>query len=367
MAHDRPKILFISRAFPPIVGGIENQNYELSASLPEHAEVKTIANRFGKKALPLFLPWMMIYTLLFSSRYDAILLGDGVLGVVGWWIKKFFPQKRVICVVHGLDITYESPLYQKYWIGHFLPLLDLYIAVGNQTRDICTDKGLSPERVVFVPNGVSSEKFISYEGDSEDLATLLGKSTHGKQFILTSGRLARRKGVAWFVENVLPELPQNVSYVVAGDGPDRKNIEAAIEKSGMESRVHLLGYVSDEERLMLFHKCDLFVQPNIVVEGDIEGFGISVIEAAVSGIPVVASHLEGLKDAIKDRENGFSVASGDMPAWRSKVLEVLGDDFDRQAFGLRAQDYVIKHYNWETIAHTYVDVITKTNSGSQKL
>lgn len=49
-------ILFISRAYPPVTGGIENQNYALSQWLPRYATVTTIANRHGKKMLPLFYP-----------------------------------------------------------------------------------------------------------------------------------------------------------------------------------------------------------------------------------------------------------------------------------------------------------------------
>ena len=72
----------------------------------------------------------------------------------------------------------------------------------------------------------------------------------------------------------------------------------------------MLGYVTDETRDILFNTCDVFVQPNIKVAGDMEGFGISVIEAASCEIPVIASNIEGLKDAIKDGQNGFLVESG---------------------------------------------------------
>ena len=68
------KLLFISRAYPPVTGGIENQNYELSQWLPKIAEVKTIANTRGKLFLPLFIPYALIRALLLFRRYDAVLL-----------------------------------------------------------------------------------------------------------------------------------------------------------------------------------------------------------------------------------------------------------------------------------------------------
>ena len=125
------KILFISRAYPPVTGGIENQNYELSVWLPKIAHVTTIANRRGKKLLPLFLPWATLRALWLAPHHDVILLGDGVLGIVGYIVKTFYPKKSVVSIVHGLDLTFTSSLYQSWWVKHFLPKLDKLIAVGN--------------------------------------------------------------------------------------------------------------------------------------------------------------------------------------------------------------------------------------------
>jgi len=71
------KILFISRAYPPIVGGIENQNYELGKWLGRIADVKIIANTHGRKFLPLFAPYALLRAVLNISKYDVLLLGDG--------------------------------------------------------------------------------------------------------------------------------------------------------------------------------------------------------------------------------------------------------------------------------------------------
>ncbi|MDO8529694.1 MAG: TetR family transcriptional regulator, partial [bacterium] len=133
------KILFISRAYPPIVGGIENQNYELGKWLGKIAEIKIIANRNGKIFLPLFLPFATLYALFNLRNYDAILLGDGVLGVVGWIIKLFY-RKPVICVIHGLDLTFKSGVYQKFWVGKFIKKLDKLITVGNETGKVAKEK-----------------------------------------------------------------------------------------------------------------------------------------------------------------------------------------------------------------------------------
>ena len=60
------KILFISRAYPPVTGGIENQNYALSVWLPKISDCYTLANTRGKKFLPFFLPYAIVYALLIA-------------------------------------------------------------------------------------------------------------------------------------------------------------------------------------------------------------------------------------------------------------------------------------------------------------
>ncbi|MFH0969221.1 MAG: glycosyltransferase family 4 protein [Patescibacteria group bacterium] len=371
------KILFISRAYPPIVGGIENQNYELGKWLGKIAEVKIIANKYGKIFLPLFLPFATLYTLFNLRKYDALLLGDGVLSIVGWKAKLFY-NKPVICVVHGLDLTFKSGIYQKFWVNIFIKKLDKLIAVGNETAKVAKEKlnisenikneeaNISCDRnkcslpeIVFIPNGVDTDKFLgNYE--KEDLEKVLGEKIENKKFLLTSGRLAKRKGVAWFIRNVLPKLPENVIYIVAGDGPDKGNIENAIKENHLENRVRILGYVTDETRNILFNTCDLFIQPNIKVPGDMEGFGISVIEAASCKIPVIASNIEGLKDAIIDGENGFLAELGNSEIWIRKINKLLADDNFRKEFGERARQFVIDNYRWEIIAKKYLEEIKKT-------
>jgi phosphatidylinositol alpha-1,6-mannosyltransferase len=350
----KTKILFISHTFPPITGGVENQNYELSVWLGKISNLTLLANR-KRWLIPFFLPYATLRAVFSARKYDTILLGSGLLGIVGWSVKKL-TRKPVIAVLHGLDLTWQNSLYQKLWVKNFIPSLDKLICVGNETVRVAKEKGLAENKIIFIPNGVDTEKNLgSYS--RADLEKVLGLGLENKKVILTSGRLAKRKGVAWFIQNTLPKLPENILYVVAGDGPDKETILEAIRETNAENRVKMLGYVPDETRNILLNTADLFIQPNIKIEGDMEGFGLSVIEASACRLPVIASRLEGLQDAIIDGQNGFLVASGGAEGFVDKIAQMLNNEAFRKEFGEKARQFTIEHYSWEIIAKKYAEVI----------
>lgn len=349
-------ILFISRAYPPVVGGIENQNHALSVWLKRVASVTTIANHYGKKALPFFLPYSTLRALLSVSRYDVVLLGDGVLAVAGFFIKLFYPKKPVVSVIHGLDLTYGNSFYQAFWVRCFLPTLDGLIAVSRETRATAITKNIPEGKIVVIPNGVEIE---TLQGNyvRKDLEKLLGENLTEKHVLLTTGRLVKRKGAEWFIRKVLPSLPETVIYVLAGAGPEEKNIRTAIQDVHKEKQVKLLGRVTDTDRNLLLNTADIFIQPNIHISGDMEGFGIAVIEAASCRRPIVASNLEGLKDILNHGENGLFVESGNAEAFKETILSLVRDEKKCHALGERALRYTETHYHWNIIARLYAEAL----------
>jgi len=347
-------ILFISRAYPPVIGGIEKQNYEIGKALAAITRTDIIANTRGKWLLPLFLPYALLRALLSIHKYDVVLLGDGVLGILGYLLK-LVSTKPVACIVHGLDLTYRNALYQKLWINVFLPRLDRLIAVGNATIHQGTLRGLPASKFIFIPNGVAAPENPA-AGSRHDLEAFLNRKLCGP-VILTLGRLVPRKGVVWFIENVISRLDADITYIVAGEGREQSAILNAIQAGNLKDRVLYIGGVSDRDKELLFCTADIFVQPNIKVAGDMEGFGLVVLEAAMHGLVVVASEIEGLKDAIHDGQNGFLVAAGDADAYVLKIRQILQNPEFREAFGMQARDYVSKNHAWPLIAGKYLDAM----------
>lgn len=366
------KILFISRAYPPIVGGIENQNYGIGDSLSKITPTRVIANKSGKKNLPFFLPWISIKALFILSKYDIVLLGDGVLSPIGVFLKFFYPRKKYISIVHGLDITFArkgsflGKIYRMINIPA-LKKLDKLIMVGQETITEAVKIGIAKEKCVFIPNGIDRHEICKDCGKA-DLERLLGMCLGSKKIIFRGARFTKHKGVEWFIRNVMPKLPENFVLIAAGAGIARKTAgdenyypacRKAVEDLHLEDRVKLMLNVPRSDIKILFNACDLYISPNIKVPGSMEGFGITAVEAAACGRVVLASNLEGLKDAIKEGQNGFLLEPENAAVWAEKIKEVLSDDVFRKEFGEKAGKYTLDHYSWDKIAKKYLEVISK--------
>ncbi|KPK33081.1 MAG: hypothetical protein AMK70_09740 [Nitrospira bacterium SG8_35_1] len=344
------RILFISRTYPPIIGGIEKQNYDIAKSLSEIADVRILANTKRGIILPFFAIYALFYALSHLKNFDVILLGDGALSILAYFLK-LFTTKPVACIVHGLDITYSNQVYQNLWIRKFIKKQDKLIAVGNETIRQGVSRGIPPEKFVFVPNGVFVKENLPHY-TKEDLQKTLGIKIEGP-LLLSLGRMVRRKGVAWFIENVMRNLADNVFYIIAGDGPEKQNIIDKINKLNLNGRVFCLGNVDDQIKEMLFCTADLFIQSNIKVAGDMEGFGLVVLEAASYGLPVIASNIEGLPDAIVDGKNGILVDEKNADAYKEKIQHLLQDKCMAKEFGRIAREFVSNNFSWEIIARKY--------------
>lgn len=369
----KPKILFISRAYPPILGGIENQNYGIGNALAKITPTKIIANQGGKKQLPFFLPWLLIRGLFILSRYDAVLFGDGVLAPLGAFWKFFFPRKRYLSIVHGLDITFA---YKKSFLGKMyravnipaLKNLDKLIMVGNETIAQAVKIGIPKEKCVFIPNGLELKEICRNVSRSE-LEKVVGMNLTGKFVIFRGGRYVRHKGLEWFIRSVMPKLPSDCVLIAvgggiakntAGDENDYPRCAKAVKELKLENRVKLFLNMPREDMKVIFNGCDLYISPNVKVPGSMEGFGITAIEAGACGRIVLASDMEGLKDAIQDGQNGFLLEPENAEQWIKKIEAILaaGPEF-RKDFGARAAKFVAENYTWEKISKRYLEEIEK--------
>ncbi len=349
------KILFLTRVHPPVVGGLENQSFNLINNFKKiNKETFTIINTKGKKSLPLFIPYSFSKALylIWKNKITHLHLSDGVLAAEGFLIKKLTRVKTAI-TIHGLDITYKNWIYQKI-VPNSIKKLDKIICVSNHAKKQCIERGIPKSKITVIPNGVNSNEFIlkdSQKNLKEKLSERLNIKLEDKKILLTTGRLVKRKGIGWFVNNVIPKLDNNYIYLVSGDGKERRNIENVIaEKTDLAKKVILLGKTDFETLKLLYNSADLFIMPNIKIEGDMEGFGIVAIEAGSCGLPVIASGIEGIKDAVINGKTGWLVKENDIEAFVNKIKAEPLD-------GNKVRETVSDNFDWQIISNKYAEVL----------
>lgn len=348
------KVLFITRKWPPAVGGMETYALELSKELARLCDlsVRFLPGRANRKPPTMVsLASFVLSSVLFvatSERRDVIHIGDLVLWPLCLVARIFQPTAKLAITAYGLDIVYGSrkgllPSFYRVYLALGVRLTAKrlqVISISNSTAKLCREIGFT--NVSVVPLGVNT---ITKIGDEPiDIG----------QYVLFVGRLVERKGAAWFTQNVLPLLPTNVRLVVVGKRWDETEWQAI----SANERVEYRGVVSDAELHVLRRSALAVLMPNIPTDGkDIEGFGLTALEAAADGGVLLASGIEGIVDAVVNGETGFLLPAEDADSWASKINEImLWSKKERTSFIGRARAIIDDRFSWEHVARNTLGV-----------
>jgi len=373
---DKPKklnypILFVTRTYPPVIGGMEILSFNLTKKIAEFAETYIIKNSYGRKNLPFFIPWATIKAiiLVFFKKIKLVHLSDGVLAPVGMVLKTLFPRIKVVSNIHGLDLAYAEQLrlysYTNIWA---IRRLDRIFAVSNDVKTVCLKYGIDVNKITVIPNGTNAEEFYLPDIRNNKKRKLWEKyfpavaesiDPEENFIILSLGRIVKRKGLAWFIKDVMPDLPKRAVLVIASSGPDEEKVRQTVNDGGMQNRVLFLGFVTEKEKKFLLNGCDILVMPNIKTPGDREGFGITAIEAGSCELVPVVADLEGLKDAIEDHKNGLRLPSKNKAKFVETIKYLIDNPKYRIELGRKARRHVKENFDWSVIGRKYLEEFRK--------
>ena len=330
------------------VGGMQRVAVDLASVLKcqpgvDYSEVVLRSSwRFHHIRCAPWLVWTLIRLHAMARRgaMDAVLFSSMVTGALAPLLRPTFAAGRIpmAAIAHGRDVTLPG-LHQRLVIKRALGALDAVMPVSRATASACAERGMSSQRIHVIPNGVAADRFGLGHGSEDDGLRLL-----------SVGRLVQRKGIAWFVDRVIPRLPLNVQYDIVGDGPEKEAIQGAIDRHHLGGRVRMLGQLTNGQLVRSFQSADILVMPNRPVPGDMEGFGVVMLEAGACGVPTVAADLEGIRDVITPGKNGVLVAQGEAESFVEAILSMNIDAADRQ----RVREHTVSTFSWDRIAARFV-------------
>lgn len=256
-----------------------------------------------------------------------------------------------LCYVHGEEMNIAASSRELAWLARrVLGRAELVIGNSRNTETILRrDWRLSPGRLRVLHPGVDTRRFVPAPRDAEMRARL---GWANRRVVLTVGRLQRRKGHDHLIR-ALPAIRKHVPdvlYAIVGDGEERTALEELARREGVADAVQFLGELDDAMLVRCYQQCDLFVLPNRAVDGDIEGFGIVLLEAQACGKPVVAGGSGGTAETMRVGETGEIADCSTVEPLVETLSGLLVDSERRNRMGEAGRAWVVERFDWGVLS-----------------
>jgi glycosyltransferase involved in cell wall biosynthesis len=255
------------------------------------------------------------------------------------------PVVAVVPHLFGATVFQEAPLPMAaaVWLAE-RPLGRVYRgvpfeAISESTREDLVRRGIPARDVRVIYCGIDTQHFTPDPAQRAE-----------RPVFTYLGRLKKYKGVDIVIRALAAMTSREATLEVAGTGDYRPQLERLVKSLDLEGRVRFLGFISEAEKLALLRRAWAlaFASPK-------EGWGITNLEAAACGTPVVASNSPGIKESVRDGETGYLVPHGDHRAMAAaldrlaqspELVRTLGEAGRRFAEGFtweRAADETERH------------------------
>ncbi len=332
------EVRFVTRKWPPAIGGMETCVFQLVAGLSKRREVDLIELP-GAEDGSAPGAWALVgfgvgaaWRILRSKSADVVHVSDVASWPLAWIAALRHRSSRIVISAHGSDLSFtERPgwrprLYRAYVRtgARLLRRRSLVIANSEWIAALARQSGF--KNVIAVPLAT-------------EFTTSIGLNPNNGHLFF-AGRIAKSKGLAFVVKEVLPLLPDHIRLRVAGTVWEQS--EARVLQS---DRVDYLGSLSADQLAVEFASSLCTLVPSLGPEG----FGLVAVEAAVAGGVVIASNHSGLAEAVAPGI-GFLEPAGDARAWAARISLVASwSPSERERFSGNAAATARALYNWDRV------------------
>lgn len=249
----------------------------------------------------------------------------------------------------------ESPA----WARIKYRLYQRVVTISEAIRRVLVNEGVEPEKVTCVHSAVDTAR---YTGDCDHRAfTDTFQIPAGHKVCAVIAQFIERKGHTYLLRampRILEVYPQ-VTFVFFGKGPLETALRQQCDRLGVAGNVRFAGFRNDLER---FFGCfDLVVHP-----ADMEGLGVSLLQAAASGVPIVGSNAGGIPEIVRDGVNGFLVPARDADALVEPVLNLLRDSELAKRLGEAGRELAARLFSIDAMVDGNLDVYRRLLAGVRR-
>ncbi len=393
------RILLLSWEYPPrIFGGLGKHVHALSLGLAaaghevhvvtrEHPDARADeiidgvhVIRCGERAPVVefsdLIPWVLSFNLAVQERATALMLDteidvvhahDWLVAYAAAGIKNAF-DAPLVATVHATEYgRHQGNLPGP--MNKLIHQIEWWLTYEARRVITCSDYmreqvhkifELPPQKQDVIPNGVDLSDFDRPDGAA---AFREQRVAPGEKLVFFAGRLEYEKGV----QTVLDALPmvlerEPVRFYVAGVGTHAEELRAHVDRLGIGSRVHFLGFVGDEELAMYYAAADLAVVPSLY-----EPFGMVALETMASGTPCIAADTGGLRELVVHEATGLRFIPGDPASLADMIARLTMDRRMAQRLTVDARRMLDEQFSWRSIARSTATVYERAIAEEEEL
>lgn len=283
-----------------------------------------------------------LLSLNYSIRsYSELLESSDVIHAFTPIVWKSFSTPLVAHYHHWDDVSTPKeylylPTSHQLWLQCY-DIADQVITVSNYSANDISKRGVDKDKISIVPNGVDLKTY--YPGPSSK------EFDQWDTVLLYVGPLMERKGLKYLIRampDILNKHP-NTGLLLVGSG-ERGPLVQLAENIGVKENIQFEGFVSEGELPEYYRSADVFVLPSLL-----EGFGMVLVEAMASGVPVVASNATSLPEVVG--QAGITVPKKESDSLYEAITELLDDSSMRRSLANQAEKRVQENFTWERAAN----------------
>ncbi|KQW06666.1 hypothetical protein ASC66_09435 [Leifsonia sp. Root4] len=282
--------------------------------------------------------------------------------IVASWVSRLTGVPFVFTThASDVDVWRRIPLFGPRIVRGVSAQARAITAVSSRSRSKLTSFLAADDAqatVDVIPMGVDIPAVSPDHTVRTQIRTRLGLD--GKVVYLFIGRLVEKKGIHFLLEalKLADTALTDWTLVVAGDGPLRSEVQAAVAALGLSDRVMFPGYVTGETKDEYLRSADVLVVPSIIAtDGDAEGLPVALLEGLAYGLLCVATDESGADDILTDGVDGYLCPQKDAVALAAKLrtVDALGPDA-RAEVSARASR-LAHNYSWDVIVERHYDTL----------
>ena len=364
---DSKKILIVTSEFPPQPGGIGNHAYNLANQLQKNGykvglltDVRSIDGveeqqfdssvsfdvyriKRHKIIVWSYLKRIIIYKRLAYKYSNIIASGKFPLWIVG--LDPFLSKNKKYAVIHGSEVNLQG--LNKKFTDKVLQNFKTIVAVSNFTKSLIDDLNL--KKIIVIPNGFKIEMVKNLENRNHF-------KNNNYPVLITVGNVSDRKGQLNMIKALpaLLKLYPHCLYHIVGIPTLQGKLEKVALEQGVLASLVFHGNVTEIMKQHLLKESDIFVMlSNQTKTGDVEGFGIAIIEANALNLPAIGSDNCGIVDVIKQNYSGKLVNPTDSDAIVNSIDDILKD---YPNYSKQAKEWS-KQFDWKVIIKKYINIL----------